>query len=777
MLNEEKNTRWKEALLYIVALLLTAWAMERLLKLRQSHLWSMPWGYSGDAFIYSYIIKATITNGWFWTNDALSMPGVLLFRDYPYPDNIQFLFIRVIGWFTGNYARTLNVFYLLTYPLTTICTLYVLRRFGVSYAPAVMISLLYNFSYYHIHRGIHHMMYGTYYMVPLMVMVMLWALSGELRLRAQDGSGETSKSHKRKWIIAVLICLFVGSTGCAYYPFFAVALFVITGLVMVFRQRSVRALALPGVLAGLVFSSLLLNVTPTLLFRYQYGSVGLGKRVAAESEIYGMKVTQLLIPINEHRLKGLNKFREKYNRESPLNTENGAASLGFIGSAGFLFLIGFLFLYRRSQVFGGSTGADESRSLPSLLDNLSILNGWAVLVATIGGFGTLFAYLISPQIRSYNRISAYIAFFSFFTVALILDVLSKKYFHTRLKRGLFYALLVFLTFFGLLDQTPKVPAINYEWTLQAYRHDQEYFRQIESVMPDKAMIFQLPVYSFPEDINYDHMRGYLQSDKLRWSAGAMKDRQIYIWQKAVEKKSVPEMLEELAVLDFSGLYIDRAGPTPIPPGFEDQISAALSLQKPLVSKDGRMAFYSLLEYKKKVRDGVGKDELGERAQRYLNPFTPVWKKDFSAMEGTQEKNWRWSGPNGELHIENVLDIPREVMMEMSIDSPNGGTLRIGSDFISDTLKIATEPAQWSRTVVVPPGKHVIKFTCDAPPAYYPPDPRVFVFRITNFKLSEKYLDKTNSNSSELKSFYDGRGGGHISQMTSLSASNVTEHFR
>jgi phosphoglycerol transferase len=750
MLKEEKNTRWKEALLYVVALILTAWAMERLLKLRQSNLWSIPWGYSGDSFIYSYIIKATITNGWFWTNDALSAPGVLLFRDYPYPDNIQFLLFRVIGWFTGNYARTMNVFYLLTYPLTTICTLYVLRRFGVSYAVAVMVSLLYNFSYYHIHRGIHHMMYGTYYMVPLMVMVILWALSGDLRLRAQDVSDENRKAHRRKWIIAVLICLFVGSTGCAYYPFFAVALLAMAGLVLVFRQRSIRALALPGVLAGLVFSALLLNVTPTLLFRYQYGSVDLGKRVAAESEIYGMKVVQLLLPINEHRLKGLNRFRTKYNSQSPLNTENGGASLGFIGAAGFLALIGWLFLYRRSYSFSGSPGGDESRSLPSLLDNLSILNGWAVLVATIGGFGTLFAYLVSPQIRSYNRISTYIAFFSFFTVALILDLLSKKYFHTGLKRGLFYGLIVFLTFFGLLDQTPKVPAIDYAWTTKAYRHDQEYFSQIDSMMPDKAMIFQLPVYSFPEDINYDHMRGYLQSDKLRWSAGAMKDRQIYIWQKAVEKKSVPEMLEELAVLDFSGLYIDRAGPTPIPPGFEDQISAALSLQKPLVSQDGRMAFYSLLDYKKKVQDGIGKDVLAELAQRYLNPFTPVWKKDFSPMESSPEKNWHWSGPNGELHIENVMDSPREVTMDMSIDSPKGGTLRIESDIISETIKVATEPAPWTRTVVVPRGKHVIKFTCDAPPAHYPPDPRVFVFRITNFKLTEHYPGKQHSNSSELK---------------------------
>jgi hypothetical protein len=253
------------------------------------------------------------------------------------------------------------------------------------------------------------------------------------------------------------------------------------------------------------------------------------------------------------------------------------------------------------------------------------------------------------------------------------------------------------------------------------------------------MIFQLPVYSFPEDIDYDHMRGYLQSDKLRWSAGAMKDRQIYKWQKEVEKKSVPEMLEELAIFDFSGIYIDRAGPTPFPPKLEEQISVLLC-QKPLVSQNGRMAFYSLLEYKGKIREGVSKDEMAERARRYLNPFALIWKKDFSPMEGTQEKNWHWSGPTGELHIENTLDYSREVTMEMSIDSPKGGTLRVeGNNIISEIFKVTPEPAQWNKTIIVPPGKHIIKFTCDATPIYDPPDPRVFVFRINDFKMIENYL--------------------------------------
>jgi phosphoglycerol transferase len=380
-----------------------------------------------------------------------------------------------------------------------------------------------------------------------------------------------------------------------------------------------------------------------------------------------------------------------------------------------------------------------------MLDNLSILNGWAVLVATIGGFGTVFAYLISPQIRSYNRMSAYIAFFALFTIALLLDVLSKKYFQTRFKRILFYSLIVFFTYFGLLDQTPRMPGVDYKWTETAYRHDQEYFKQIDSVMPDKAMIFQLPVYSFPEDVNYDHMRGYLQSDKLRWSAGAMKDRQIYNWQKVVEAKSVNEMLEELAILDFSGLYIDRASPTPIPPGLEEKVSA-LTLQKPMVSKDGRMAFYSLLDYKAKIQGGYSKDERAELSQYYLNPFIPAWKKDFSPMEGTQEKNWHWSGSKGELHIENTLSHPREIMMEMSIEAPTEGTMRVESDVISETFKVAPDPAPWNKTIVIPPGKHVIKFTCDAPPMNTPPGSRVLVFRVNNFKLTDSYLVKMSGRS-------------------------------
>jgi phosphoglycerol transferase len=741
MLNKIKNTPWQEVLLYAVALLLTAWIMERLLKLRHSNLF-VPYGYSADALIYSYIVKAIVTKGWFWTNDSLSMPGVMYFQDYPYPDNIQFLLIKVIGWFTGDYAATLNIFYLLTFPLTTICTLYVLRRFGISYGPAVLASLLYNFSCYHFGRGIHHLMYSTYYMVPLMVMVFLWIMSGELQLKPAAGSPEARRSHRRKMIAAIAICLFVGSTGCAYYPFFALMLLPIVGLVMVFRQKSIRTFALPAIFAALIISALVLNITPTLLYRQQNGDVDLARRYPSESEEYALKITHILLPISEHRLLGLSRFRSKYDNGTPHNNENRMAALGFIGSAGFLVLLGWLFFYRRSHSTGDSTSANVNRSAGSLLDNLSVLNCWCVLVGTMGGIGTLFAYLITPQIRSYNRVSIYIAFFSLLAVALLLDVLSRRYFQTRLKKGIFYGLIVFFIFFGVLDQTNRSAAFDYEGLKTAYQHDREYFRQIESVMPENAMIFQLPIFTFPEDYIV-HIRGYLHSDRLRWSFGAMSNRPIYLWQKDIESKPVAEMLQDLAIVGFNGIYLDRATPKPIPPKLEEQISAILS-QKPLVSRDGTMAFYSMLDYRKKIREGMSEDELAKRGQASLHPLRLFWRRDFSQLEGTPENNWHWSGPNGELHIENGLDHARKATIEMSINSPNAGTMQIESSILSETFKVSGVHTTINKTVIVPPGKQIIKFICDAPPAYNPTDLRSFVFRINNFKFTEIELDENHN---------------------------------
>ena len=50
----------------------------------------------------------------------------------------------------------------------------------------------------------------------------------------------------------------------------------------------------------------------------------------------------------------------------------------------------------------------------------------AFLLATVGGISTLINYWVTPQLRAWNRISVFIAFFSFVAVALLLDRLGRR---------------------------------------------------------------------------------------------------------------------------------------------------------------------------------------------------------------------------------------------------------------------------------------------------------------------------------------------------------------
>lgn len=54
---------------------------------------------------------------------------------------------------------------------------------------------------------------------------------------------------------------------------------------------------------------------------------------------------------------------------------------------------------------------------------LSELNISMVLLGTIGGLGSMFAFFVSPMLRAYNRISIFIEYVSILAVALLVNEL------------------------------------------------------------------------------------------------------------------------------------------------------------------------------------------------------------------------------------------------------------------------------------------------------------------------------------------------------------------
>ena len=114
------------------------------------------------------------------------------------------------------------------------------------------------------------------------------------------------------------------------------------------------------------------------------------------------------MPRANHRIQKLADISEIYKNHVGEN-ENINISLGIIVSVGFALLL-FQLMKR---------GKEKE------ISSLAVLNIGTILVGTVGGIGAIVAYLV-PQIRTYNRISLYIAAYSIIYLGIISEKLREK---------------------------------------------------------------------------------------------------------------------------------------------------------------------------------------------------------------------------------------------------------------------------------------------------------------------------------------------------------------
>ncbi|HEY3274525.1 MAG TPA: hypothetical protein VGJ92_12210, partial [Methanocella sp.] len=140
------------ALGVILSLGIVAWVM----RLWEAKL-TIPWGYEGDQLFTGFTVKSIMDNGWMLYNGFAGMPGGMEFYDFPSSNNLDFLIIKALVPVSANYAMTMNLFFLLTFPLATVAMMYVLRRFRLSWPAALVGGLLFTFIPFHFMRGEGHL--------------------------------------------------------------------------------------------------------------------------------------------------------------------------------------------------------------------------------------------------------------------------------------------------------------------------------------------------------------------------------------------------------------------------------------------------------------------------------------------------------------------------------------------------------------------------------------------------------------------------------------------
>lgn len=707
------NNRIKQASQYIAAAVLCVIMLCLFFKIWRADL-HVPFYYIGDSLFYAMSTKGLIENGWYWQNPSLGAPGSLQMYEFPTFDNGVVVVMLLISMFTHNPFVVMNLYYLLSFPLITVASLYVLRQFNISYVPALFGSLLYAFLPFHFLRNQHHLVLNAYYVVPFGIMLVLWLAREELRPRT------------KKFMAAVLICLLLGSSG-VYYPFFFCFLLLAGGAIGALKVHRFRPLVMAVVFTAITTATVIINLSPAFYYQYRNGQAGAMQRVPREAETYGLKISQLILPITVHRVGFLDRFKRFHNANSMVS-ENDSTSLGLIGSIGFLGLL--VQLVYRKELLSGASG---------LLNDLSALNILSVLLTTIGGFGLLFSLYVSSAIRCYNRISVYIAFFSFMAVAIGLEAI-----YRRLTKGrsIFYVVLAVVLIIGFLDQTSLWYVPSYASNKADFVSDEQFVKQIEASVPAGSMIFQLPYVQFPETpainqmVDYDHFRGYVHSKNLRWSYGTVKNRDTDRALQRVASLPTQELLQQLAFAGFSGLYVDRFGCKDNGAALEAELSDILKA-KPLNSPNGRLMFFNLADYAGSLRAKYSDSEWELNKELSFHPILLNWRGGFSDFETGLAKTWRWCSSEGELHIRNTSRLPRTVKFEMAFATgyPEFDEF-IMSGFISEQLRVNNTPTPYSKTVTVPPGESIIHFRSAAKRIDEPRDPRFLVFRIENFKMTE-----------------------------------------
>ena len=398
------------------------------------------------------------------------------------------------------------------------------------------------------------------------------------------------------------------------------------------RHRDPQRVLVAGSAVAVMLVTFGLLSAPTLLHYVDQGNNEVAaRRFTTESEWYGLKLTRLVLPEPGHRAGPLSDLGERSQEQTLLVSEPGQA-LGVLGTIGFA---GVLYAALTRRRGGEPTPSSAPWNRAALRDSAVVNTLLALAFGTIGGFSVILALAGFGQVRVWNRILLFVAFFAMVELAGRVEELVRWIRSRRptIAPAAFACVAAVVLAFGLWDGIPP-PRESYDAIESRHASDRAFVAAIDDAMPDGAAVFQVPILDFPEVIapglmeDYDPFRGYLaDSGSLRWSYGSVKGRPEADWQSRVRDEIGPVgALPALVGMGFEGLWVDtygyRQGPTHpgLDPAEIDAIEQAVGVE-PLVSPDGRFQFYDLRPY----RDSLGLDDaqLRDEATRVLGIEPPL----------------------------------------------------------------------------------------------------------------------------------------------------------
>jgi len=487
----------------------------------------------------------------------LGAPDGANWNDWPLLEELQIVFFAMLSRIVGLFAA-LNLGMLIGHWLAAGTFYAVARSLGGLRPWAFVGGLAYGLAPFLFAQSPHHITTEYVWHVPLFILVWRW-VSTEPGL--EWGS--------RRFWFAIGVATLTGLQS-PYFTNLLCQLTLLGAAALAWRRRSFATLkpAL-AVIAAAAAAFVLMNLD-TWTYRLAHGAnQGAVVREYKWLEIYGLKLVDLVIPPVTHHSAGFAAFAAAHRSGAPLLDEG--SYLGIVGIAAVALL----------AVTAARGMVDQGRMPAAAWQIL-----WIVLTFSTGGLNAILGAFGFTLFRTGCRYSVAILAIALMHAVEWLSgrqrsATGRESAEARI--GTLTAALA-LSLLVLWDQVPRAPTS--EQLLQISRSveaDREFVATMESLLPDGAMVFQLPVMEFPETPvpgvpSYDHFRPYLHGSRLRYSFGSMKGRPQEDWQKAVQQKifegavadqqaqkirfsiaNVNAAVDELQRRGFRAVYVNRNG--------------------------------------------------------------------------------------------------------------------------------------------------------------------------------------------------------------------------
>jgi hypothetical protein len=288
-------------------------------------------------------------------------------------------------------------------------------------------------------------------------------------------------------------------------------------------------------------------------------------------------------------------------------------------------------------------------------------------------------------------------------------------------------------------------------------------------MPPGTKVFCLPYSPFPESPPvhkmpaYEHARGFVLTNTLHWSFGAIKEREADAWNREVAFAPPDEMLPRIVARGFDGVLVDGRGFSVTRDG--DKAAALINRLNELyrglagvprtarlpeiAHEDGKQFFIDLRPYREALRR-TDPTTFASRVTAEAEWVAPLWLGGFhiSTADASGEL-LHWGPFDGDLVLLNPTDRTRkfEITFVIGVEVAGPFDITIGDPvnhaFTLEKIHDPTDPQDQKRhgeprayKIDARPGRTVIHFRCRPPEYFLPFDRRNLCYFIKNFKIRE-----------------------------------------